>query len=151
MSPAGADQNSASGTQDISPMMHPFFQTRELILGQIITKINTSMASNPNTCFILQGYSQGAAATVDALKSITGAGFTAIRELSSQGRGARILTVKINMCHQYKQIYTCGHSKLATVKPCGNNCANVEVKNTPMARPCERAECRGSSQSQGQS
>lgn len=37
------------------------------------------MKSNPNRCFILEGYSQGAAATVDAMSKITGANFDAVK------------------------------------------------------------------------
>jgi len=59
--PAGADQNSASGTRDI------------------INHIQTTLASNPNECFILEGYSQGAAATDDALPSLTGNAFNAVK------------------------------------------------------------------------
>ncbi|KAJ9613323.1 hypothetical protein H2200_003265 [Cladophialophora chaetospira] len=59
--PAGADQNSASGTQDI------------------INKVQSTLATNPSECFILEGYSQGAAATDDALPRLTGAAFTAVR------------------------------------------------------------------------
>ncbi|KAK5088877.1 hypothetical protein LTS08_000724 [Lithohypha guttulata] len=59
--PAGAAQNSASGTQDI------------------INKIQSTLATNPAECFILQGYSQGAAATVNAMSRITGANFDAVK------------------------------------------------------------------------
>ncbi|KAK3068890.1 hypothetical protein LTR53_013189, partial [Teratosphaeriaceae sp. CCFEE 6253] len=56
---AGADQNSAAGTTDI------------------INHINTVLAHRPNECFILEGYSQGAEATVNAMSRITGNAFTA--------------------------------------------------------------------------
>ncbi|EMC96088.1 carbohydrate esterase family 5 protein [Baudoinia panamericana UAMH 10762] len=59
--PAGSNQDSSAGTQDI------------------VNHINSGLASNPNMCFILEGYSQGAAATVNALPKITGAAFTAVR------------------------------------------------------------------------
>lgn len=58
---AGADQNSAMGTQDI------------------INKITSTLRSNPNECFILEGYSQGAAATVNAMPKLTGANFDAVK------------------------------------------------------------------------
>lgn len=58
---AGASQNSAVGTQDI------------------INKITAALNANPAECFILQGYSQGAAATVNALASLTGTKFNAVR------------------------------------------------------------------------
>ncbi|KAI4849128.1 cutinase [Aureobasidium sp. EXF-8845] len=59
--PASIDQNSAKGTADI------------------INQVNTGLKSNPNMCFILEGYSQGAAATVDAMPKLTGAAFNAIK------------------------------------------------------------------------
>ena len=59
--PAGINQQSSQGTQDI------------------INKINSTIRTNPNECFILEGYSQGAAATVNALPRITGANFNAVK------------------------------------------------------------------------
>ncbi|KAI0537569.1 A cutinase-like protein from cryptococcus Sp [Xylaria digitata] len=59
--PADSTQNSTAGTQDI------------------INKISTTLSSSPDECFILQGYSQGAAATVNALPSLTGASFDAVK------------------------------------------------------------------------
>ncbi|KAF7196280.1 putative cutinase 1 [Pseudocercospora fuligena] len=59
--PAGANQQSQQGTQDI------------------INKIKTTLATSPNECFILEGYSQGAAATVNALSQLTGANFNAVK------------------------------------------------------------------------
>ncbi|KAK4895674.1 hypothetical protein LTR27_006155 [Elasticomyces elasticus] len=58
---ADASQNSAAGTADI------------------VREINAVLAQRPNECFILEGYSQGAAATVNAMTKITGAAFTAVR------------------------------------------------------------------------
>ncbi|KAI1311170.1 A cutinase-like protein from cryptococcus Sp [Xylaria venustula] len=45
----------------------------------IINKISTTLKSSPNECFVLQGYSQGAAATVNALSSLTDASFDAVK------------------------------------------------------------------------
>ncbi|KAF2855901.1 carbohydrate esterase family 5 protein, partial [Plenodomus tracheiphilus IPT5] len=59
--PAGFNQNSAAGTQDI------------------INRITSMLRSNSKECFILEGYSQGAAATVNALPSLTGAKFEAVK------------------------------------------------------------------------
>lgn len=59
--PAGFDQNSAAGTADI------------------IRKVQGGLQSDPNHCFILEGYSQGAAATVNALSQLTGASFDAVK------------------------------------------------------------------------
>ncbi|GIZ43208.1 hypothetical protein CKM354_000644300 [Cercospora kikuchii] len=58
---AGFSQNSAAGTRDI------------------VNKITSTLRTNANECFILEGYSQGAAATVDALPQLTGAAFTAVK------------------------------------------------------------------------
>lgn len=58
---ADFSQNSAAGTQDI------------------INKITSTLASNPKECFILEGYSQGAAATVNAMPKLTGANFDAVK------------------------------------------------------------------------
>jgi hypothetical protein len=58
---AGFSQNSAAGTTDI------------------INRITTTLQSDPGHCFILEGYSQGAAATVDALPRLTGASFNAVK------------------------------------------------------------------------
>jgi hypothetical protein len=59
--PASFSQNSASGTRDI------------------IDRVESGLQSNPDECFILQGYSQGAAATVDAMPQLTGAAFDAVK------------------------------------------------------------------------
>ncbi|KAI0158310.1 carbohydrate esterase family 5 protein [Xylariaceae sp. FL1272] len=59
--PADFSQNSASGTKDI------------------INKITSTLSSSPSECFVLQGYSQGAAATVNALPSLTGTSFNAVK------------------------------------------------------------------------
>lgn len=58
---AGADQNSAAGTADI------------------VKQVKSGLQSNPSQCFILEGYSQGAAATVNALPELTGANFDAVK------------------------------------------------------------------------
>jgi hypothetical protein len=50
-----------------------------LRFDQIVRRINSGLSSNPSECFILEGYSQGAAATTDALSQITGAAFNAVR------------------------------------------------------------------------
>jgi hypothetical protein len=58
---AGADQNSALGTADI------------------VNKITSTLRTSPNECFILEGYSQGAQATVSAMSRLTGASFDAVK------------------------------------------------------------------------
>lgn len=59
--PASYNQDSSAGTQDI------------------INHIETTLASNPKECFILEGYSQGAAAVVNALPKLTGANMKAVK------------------------------------------------------------------------
>nr|OQO18137.1 hypothetical protein B0A51_15209 [Rachicladosporium sp. CCFEE 5018] len=59
--PASFSQNSASGTRDI------------------VNRVTTILRSNPNACIILEGYSQGAAATVDAMSELTGASYDAVK------------------------------------------------------------------------
>ena len=58
---AGFDQNSMLGTADI------------------VRKVKADLSTNPNQCFILEGYSQGAAATVNAMSQLTGASFDAVK------------------------------------------------------------------------
>ncbi|CAJ0547437.1 Ff.00g041910.m01.CDS01 [Fusarium sp. VM40] len=58
---ADFSQNSAAGTRDI------------------VRKVNSIVASNPNECVILEGYSQGAAATVNALSQLTGSSSSAVK------------------------------------------------------------------------
>ncbi|KAJ4158093.1 uncharacterized protein LMH87_008637 [Akanthomyces muscarius] len=45
----------------------------------ILNHMNSTLASSPDECFILQGYSQGASATVGALPYLTGALFDAVK------------------------------------------------------------------------
>ncbi|KAL2204690.1 cutinase [Sarocladium strictum] len=59
--PASYSQDSSAATQDI------------------VNKITSTLRSSPNECFILQGYSQGAAGTVNALPKLTGANFDAVK------------------------------------------------------------------------
>lgn len=59
--PADASQNSAAGTTDI------------------VNKITTTLRTSPNECFVLEGYSQGAAATVNALSKLTGTANSAVK------------------------------------------------------------------------
>lgn len=59
--PADFSQNSAAGTHDI------------------INKVTSTLKTSPNECFILEGYSQGAAATVNAMSQLTGANFDAVK------------------------------------------------------------------------
>jgi hypothetical protein len=46
---------------------------------QIVNKVTSSLRTNPNMCFILQGYSQGAAATVNAMPRLSGASMDAVK------------------------------------------------------------------------
>jgi hypothetical protein len=56
-----------------------FSQNSALATRDIINKITTTLRSDPGHCFILEGYSQGAAATTNALPDITGASFNAVK------------------------------------------------------------------------
>ena len=47
--------------------------------ADIVRKVSSTLSSNPNTCFILEGYSQGAAATTNALPKLTGKNFDAVK------------------------------------------------------------------------
>ncbi|PWN87230.1 A cutinase-like protein from cryptococcus Sp [Acaromyces ingoldii] len=47
--------------------------------SQATTDIVNHVNANTNTCYILEGYSQGAAATVNAMSKLTGAAFNAVR------------------------------------------------------------------------
>ena len=58
---AGFSQNSAAGTADI------------------VNKVQSTLRTNPDECFILEGYSQGAQATVNAMSQLTGANFDAVK------------------------------------------------------------------------
>ena len=50
-----------------------------LSLSQIVAQVKNTLASDPSHCFFLEGYSQGAAATVGALSQLTGANFDAVK------------------------------------------------------------------------
>jgi hypothetical protein len=56
-----------------------FSQNSQLGTADIINKITSTLRSDPGHCFILEGYSQGAAATVAALPRLTGASFNAVK------------------------------------------------------------------------
>lgn len=61
MYPADFSQISTEGTNDI------------------VDHVQSTLQSNPDECFILEGYSQGAAATTNALPKLTGASFDAVK------------------------------------------------------------------------
>ncbi|KAJ9479271.1 Cutinase [Pseudozyma hubeiensis] len=56
-----------------------FSQISTLGTINIVAKVKNTLASNPNACFVLEGYSQGAAATVAALPQLTGSAFDAVK------------------------------------------------------------------------
>nr|OQO17220.1 hypothetical protein B0A51_14407 [Rachicladosporium sp. CCFEE 5018] len=58
---ADYSQNSAAGTTDIA------------------NKVASLVRANPNVCVILEGYSQGAAATVNAMSRLTGTSYTTVK------------------------------------------------------------------------
>lgn len=56
-----------------------FSQISTVGTADIVNQVQRGIQSNPDQCFILQGYSQGAAATVNALPKLTGASFDAVK------------------------------------------------------------------------
>ena len=58
-----------------------FNQDSSAATTDIINKVTSTLQSDPDHCFILQGYSQGAAATVNALPRLTGDAFDAVKGL----------------------------------------------------------------------
>jgi hypothetical protein len=59
--PADSSQTSSKGTEDI------------------IAHISSVHSTDPGHCFVLEGYSQGAKSTVQAMPSLTGASFDAVK------------------------------------------------------------------------
>lgn len=49
------------------------------MLNQIVNHIHSTLNTNAAECFILEGYSQGATATVEALSSLNGTAFSAVK------------------------------------------------------------------------
>ena len=82
---ADFSQNSAQGTADVSYTLrrsgrgHRSETDGRAGSAQIVNQIQTRLAANPSECFLLQGYSQGAAATVNALPRLTGSAFDAVK------------------------------------------------------------------------
>lgn len=76
---AGFSQNSAAGTTDI------------------VNKITSTLRTNPNECFILEGYSQGAQATVNAMPKLTGASFDAVKGVFLIGNPAHKSGLECNV------------------------------------------------------
>lgn len=56
-----------------------FSQISTVGTNDIVRKIQSTLATNPSECFFLEGYSQGAAATTNALPKLTGASFDAVK------------------------------------------------------------------------
>ena len=56
-----------------------FSQVSTVGTSDIVRKVESTLATNPSECFILEGYSQGAAATANALSQLTGASFDAVK------------------------------------------------------------------------
>jgi len=56
-----------------------FSQVSTAGTADIVRKVQSTLASDPTHCFFLEGYSQGAAATTNALKQLTGASFDAVK------------------------------------------------------------------------
>nr|BAN42606.1 cutinase-like enzyme [Cryptococcus sp. BPD1A]BAN42607.1 cutinase-like enzyme [Cryptococcus sp. BPD1A] len=56
-----------------------FSQQSSAGTADIVRKVTSTLASDPTHCFYLEGYSQGAAATVNALERLTGNAFDAVK------------------------------------------------------------------------
>jgi hypothetical protein len=56
-----------------------FSQISTVGTNDIVNKVTTTLASAPGTCFVLEGYSQGAAATTNAMSNLTGTAFDAVK------------------------------------------------------------------------
>jgi hypothetical protein len=56
-----------------------FSQISTVGTSDIVRKVESTLATNPSECFILEGYSQGAAATTNALSQLTGTSFDAVK------------------------------------------------------------------------
>ena len=56
-----------------------FSQVSTVGTADIVNQVQRGLQSNPSQCFILQGYSQGAAATVNAMSKLTGASYDAVK------------------------------------------------------------------------
>ncbi|CAO1620367.1 unnamed protein product [Sympodiomycopsis kandeliae] len=54
-------------------------QISTLATIDIVRKVTSTLAQDPNMCFLLEGYSQGAAATVNAMRRLTGKNFDAVK------------------------------------------------------------------------
>lgn len=54
-------------------------QTSQVGTEDIIAHITSVLSTDPDHCFVLEGYSQGAKSTVQAMPSLTGASFDAVK------------------------------------------------------------------------
>lgn len=77
--------------------MYPATTRLTSIATQIVDHITATLQKNPKECFILEGYSQGAAATVNALPKITGAAFTAVKGVFLIGNPAHKAGLSCNV------------------------------------------------------
>ena len=79
--PADFSQQSSAGTADVGEqrMGRPLLALTVALALQIIHMVTATLQSDPSTCFLLEGYSQGAAATVNALSNLKGAAFDAVK------------------------------------------------------------------------
>ena len=64
-------------------------QVSTMATTDIVRQVNNGIQSNPNQCFVLEGYSQGAAATTNALSQLTGASFDAVKAVFLIGNPLR--------------------------------------------------------------
>lgn len=72
-------------------------QNSEAGMTDIINKITSTLKTNPDECFILEGYSQGAQATVNAMPKLTGANFDAVKGVFLIGNPAHKSGLECNV------------------------------------------------------
>ncbi|KAJ9479596.1 Cutinase [Pseudozyma hubeiensis] len=63
------------------PVVYPASPLNQVDIGvrDIIRKINESLSEDPRTCFVLQGYSQGASVVTQTMPQLQGAAFDAVK------------------------------------------------------------------------
>ncbi|KAK5115272.1 hypothetical protein LTR62_001472 [Meristemomyces frigidus] len=76
---ADFSQDSQLGTADVSAPPRQIPSLDANVKYQIVNKVHSLVQSNPAACVILEGYSQGAAATVNAMSQLTGSAFDAVK------------------------------------------------------------------------
>lgn len=74
-----------------------FTQISTRATRDIIDRVTSTLRTDPGHCFILQGYSQGAAATTNALEDLTGAAFDAVKGVFLLGNPQHVAGLACNV------------------------------------------------------